>query len=87
MGWPPRKRGEYIIQAILKQADTAYLKKIVREAVGEALEATGTVAIAPAQEQPPKPLPHSAPIQEAGREIPIAQLDYLMNMAGGVAKM
>ncbi len=87
MGWPPRKRGEYIIQAILKQADMAHLKTIVREAVGEALEATGTVAIAPTQEPPPKPIPPPAPLQEAGSEIPASQLNFLMTMAGGGAKM
>ncbi len=90
IGWPERKRGEYIIQAILKQADKDFWQKTVYEAVSRAFDARGTGAIA-AQEQAPKIVPPPAPIQEPTEEtigeIPPDQMNFLMSLAGGAAKI
>ncbi len=77
ISWPAGKRGEYIIQSILKQIDSASLYKTVLDAVGEALDARGATVLPQATASPVKAAP---PKVENG--ISAAQMDFLMAMSG-----
>ncbi len=87
VSWPPRKRGEYIIQAILRRIDTANWNKTVYEAVVKALDARGIVTIAAHGQTPIQP---AATVQAysvlAESDASANQMDFLMEVVSGAVK-
>ncbi len=97
--WPPRRRGESIIQAILKQDDMASIQQIVSGTIRETLISMGahTRAVELPKSISPKPAPPPYPekqdsvkhdaIQEAGTlpddQVPDDQLTRLLELGVG----
>ncbi len=88
VSWPPRKRGEYIIQAILRRIDSAHWNKIVYEAVIKALDERGGMAIAMQGRRPYAPPVTAQELSdEAESAVPANQMGFLMEVASGAMNM